>query len=425
MQLEPKAEDQWLTHRIETAFSQESQNCNVPLKIGLAVSGGGDSIAMLHLLATQANRSDQFFVATVDHGLRPEAQEEAAFVAQTCAAYNLPHEILHWENWDGQGNMQAQARTARYALLADWGARNWLDIIALGHTQDDVAETFLMRLARGSGLDGLAAMEDRFDRHGTRFVRPLLSVERDMLRRYLTRRGHTWHDDPSNEDPRFQRVTARKVLGQLAPLGIGVNEISNAASELQLAKSALRHSVRKHAEIIVEFQGGDIVITWKAWAITHVEVQRRLLNAMLQFVGGTNFPPRADAVTDLEAKLHEPGSHTLNGCLVSASSQELRVAREFNAVKRTETTANELWDARWKMKGDNNTGATVRALGEDGLDQCENWRETGLPRRSLLASPSLWKGRELVAAPLAGLPNGWCATLTRSREQFLSELLSH
>ena len=99
-------------------------------------------------------------VATVDHGLRPEAAAEAAEVAAICAGLGVPHEILHW-HWDGAGNLQDAARRGRMALLADWARRRGLRTVALGHTEDDIAETFLMRLARDAGVDGLAAMAAR------------------------------------------------------------------------------------------------------------------------------------------------------------------------------------------------------------------------------------------------------------------------
>lgn len=425
MQLEPDARERALLHQLQAALDGIAPGRGT-LRLGLAVSGGSDSVAMLHLFAALSQTRDiALAVVTVDHGLRPEARQEAAFVAEICARYGLSHECLEWSGWDGQGNLQAEARAARYHLLANWAHATQRDWIALGHTEDDLAETFLMRLARGSGLDGLAAMDRQFNRAGAAFFRPLLGASRQDLRLYLTQKGHGWQEDPSNADTRFQRVSTRQVLTGLEPLGLGRAQIANAARRLSAAKTALQEFAREHAEKIVTFQGGDLVIGSADWRATHPELQRRLMNAMLQWAGDTTYAPRADAVADLDKKLRSQGRHTLNGCVVSLDADSLRVAREYNAVSDMVCEAGALWDGRWLLEGPGGAEIEVRALGETGLLACPNWRDTGLPRRSLLASPAVWTGPELVAAPLAGLANGWCARLTRSREQFLSGLLSH
>ena len=115
--------------------------------MGLAVSGGGDSMAMLHLAAASGL---PVRVVTVDHGLRAGAAAEATEVGRICAGLGLPHEVLRW-HWDGCGNLQDAARRGRRAVMADWAQRVGVGAVALAHTQDDVAETFLMRLARGAG----------------------------------------------------------------------------------------------------------------------------------------------------------------------------------------------------------------------------------------------------------------------------------
>jgi len=150
-----------------------------------------------------------------------------------------------------------------------------------------------------------------------------------------------------------------------------------------------------------------------------------LLSLLVQGQGGTDYPPRADTWVELSMALHSGKPHTLNGCLATVDGQYIRIAREYNTVKNLTCETNALWDARWSFDGPHAADLHVAALGEAGILTCPDWRETGLPRSSLLSSPAVWRGTELVAAPLAGLPNGWCARLTRSREQFLSSLLSH
>ena len=173
--------DDWLRHRTGSVFLYTK-----PLSLGVAVSGGGDSMACLDLMLWHgAELGFPVEAVTVDHGLRTGAKDEIALVAAYCAARGVPHSVLEWR-WDGAGNLQAEARSARYRLIADWAMGRGVDQVALGHTRDDVAETFLMRLARASGVDGLAAMERRFERGGVVWLRPMLALGRSDLREYLT-----------------------------------------------------------------------------------------------------------------------------------------------------------------------------------------------------------------------------------------------
>ena len=195
-----------LINEIDRVFGGDKR----PGKIGVAVSGGSDSLALLFLLHEWAQVP--IAAATVNHGLREEAQSEVELVAGVCDDLGIPHRALKWQGWDGKGNLQDQARQNRYSLLADWARGERCETVALGHTMDDQAETFLMRLARSSGIDGLSGMDGRIWRNDQRFDRPLLSVRRAELQDYLTQRGVDWVDDPSNEDERFDRVKARKAL---------------------------------------------------------------------------------------------------------------------------------------------------------------------------------------------------------------------
>src|SRR5690606_38404014 len=160
---------------------------SAPERIGVAVSGGSDSMAALHLLTAFGLKVE---AATVDHGLRPEAATEAETVARACAALSVPHETLRWTDGPAAtGNLMEQARLARYRLLAGWALRRGLTQVAIAHTADDQAETFLMRLAREAGLDGLAGMRSTWEQDGVTFIRPLLVIGRADLRGYLSRHG--------------------------------------------------------------------------------------------------------------------------------------------------------------------------------------------------------------------------------------------
>lgn len=394
-------------------------------RLGVAVSGGGDSMALLHILADcAAQRGVVLEAATVDHGLRSGSAEEAEFVASACKALDCQHETLRWKGWDGRGNLQAEARAARYGLLADWARRRHLDRVALGHTRDDQAETFLMRLAREAGVDGLASMEAVFDRDGVTFWRPALGVARDALRDFLKRHGHDWRDDPSNEDEGYDRVKARAILAALEPLGINAATLSGVSANMSGARFALRQMAFDAAGRIGREQAGDVVFDRDAVLAQPSEIQRRLLKAALTWVSGANYGPRRDALTDLGRAILRRQGHTLHGCLVTADDKTVRVAREYRAVKDLRVPLVSLWDGRWRVTGPALDGAEIRALG-DAVKDCPDWRNTGLPRRSLMASPAVWLGGALIAAPIAGYSGGFSAEIAHPRGDFAACVLSH
>jgi len=180
--------------------------------LGIAVSGGPDSLALLLLAA--AARPGKIEAATVDHGLRREARQEAAFVASVCDDLAIPHHVLNARVSPG-ASLQAQARAARYRVLGAWAIECDLGAVASAHHADDQAETLLMRLARGAGLSGLAATRRRRPLEpGVMLVRPLLDWRRAELGAIVAAAKLVAVDDPSNRDPRHDRTRFRGLLAE-------------------------------------------------------------------------------------------------------------------------------------------------------------------------------------------------------------------
>lgn len=400
---------------------------NPPKRLGVAVSGGSDSLALLILMNDwrRAGGPD-LFVVTVNHGLRPEAADEAEKVARICAQLDVAHDILHWSGWDGQGNLQDRARRARYDLMAEWARTKGVAQVALGHTADDQAETFLMRLARDAGVDGLSAMAPRRLVAGVAFCRPLLSVTRAALREELSARDIDWSEDPSNEDTAYERVRARAVLAELAPLGITPEGLSRVARRLGDVRETLYTYASQAARDLVEVQSGDLVIDPAGLAALPPEVARRLLLGALDWISGAGYGPRGRAMDDLMRAIGEGRDMTLHGCLISPRKSGVRICREWKAVEGLRVPAGEVWDGRWRLEGPAcPPGAEIAALGPEGLAACDERAQDGLPAASLMASPALWHGAELLAAPLAGRGGEWRARLIRDEEAYLASYLSH
>ncbi len=203
--------------------------------LGLAVSGGPDSVALL--LLAHAALPGGVAAATVDHGLRPEARAEADMVAALCARLDIPHQVLPVTV--DSGNLQAEARAARYAALAGWMADNGHAALATAHHADDQAETLLARLNRGSGVAGLAGVRARGAVPGTRLplLRPLLGWRRAELGALVTAAGIAAAQDPSNLDERFDRVRLRQALARTD--WIDVPALAQSAAHLADADAAL------------------------------------------------------------------------------------------------------------------------------------------------------------------------------------------
>jgi len=242
-------------------------------RIGIAVSGGPDSLALL-LLAVAA-RPGLVEAATVDHGLRPESQAEAEFVASVCEKLGVPHATVtaRWEE-KPQTALQQRAREERYRLLANWIADRRLAALVTAHHADDQAETVLMRLNRGSGLRGVAGMRSKAFIPGDNrpLLRPLLSWRRSELAAICDDARLESVSDPSNRDEQFERVRVRNALTNSSWLDVAA--LANSASHLASADDALSWVVEGLAHVRVTDDAQALRIDV---AGLPGELQRRLL----------------------------------------------------------------------------------------------------------------------------------------------------
>lgn len=234
-------------------------------KLGLAVSGGPDSLALL-LLAFDACPG-RIAAATVDHGLRPDSRTEAEFVASICRERGIPHAILR-PVVPIRGSIQSAARRARYGLLNDWMKENHIHWLATAHHADDQLETMIMRILRGSGVDGMSGIREK----RVNIIRPLLHFQKSALESYVARQGIDAVNDPSNRDQGFDRVRVRNALKDLE--GFDTSLASQSASALSAAREAIEWHVEQLAaeHVTVRESGCALCKT----DFPH-EIQRRLL----------------------------------------------------------------------------------------------------------------------------------------------------
>lgn len=247
-----------------------------PAKLGLAVSGGPDSTALLLLAA--AALPGRVEAATVDHGLRPGSAREAADVAALCVRLGVAHAILPVAV--APGNVQAEARAARYAALAGWCEARGLAALATGHHADDQAETLLLRLNRSSGVAGLAGTRARGQVPGTALplLRPLLDWRRGDLARVVGAAGVTAAQDPSNADDRFDRVRLRKALAHADWLDVAA--VAESAAHLADADAALEWAARREWQECVTVTGLGAVYRPQAPRAVALRVLARLVHEL-------------------------------------------------------------------------------------------------------------------------------------------------
>ncbi|SCM78702.1 tRNA(Ile)-lysidine synthase [uncultured Pleomorphomonas sp.] len=330
-------------------------------RVGIAVSGGPDSTALLVLLdlwKRQSPAAPALYVLTVDHGLRPEAAREADTVLDLAARLGHPAEKLVWHH-DGPppvSDIQAEARAARYRLLVEAARRHRLDAVLLAHTRDDQAETLLMHLARGSGVAGLAGMPPERQIDGVRFLRPLLDVAKADLLAVLGEAGVPYLTDPSNASDRYTRVRFRKTLPALADLGLTADRLAGTARRMARAEAALRSVTDDLHRRAATDHGGVWSVDRETFAAAPDEIGLRLLVRLIRAIRPSDYPPRADAPEAWHAAFRAgaaPRRATMAGIVLHLRQDRLWLYAEAGRAGFpeliVETDGDHVWDGRFKV----------------------------------------------------------------------------
>jgi tRNA(Ile)-lysidine synthase len=302
-------------------------------RLALAVSGGPDSLALLILAADYARATashGRFIVYSVDHGLRPEAADEVAFVVAEAQRLGFAARGLRWEGEKPASGLQEAARTERYRLIAEAMAADGADGLVTAHHLTDQAETVLMRLAHGSGIEGLRGM-DMFSRiGGLTIIRPLLAIDPADLRAVVDRAGLAPVTDPSNTDLDYERVRWRQMLPQLAALGLDARRLGRFAERMGEAETALVSMTAEAMSLVtVAPEAAEASVPREVLRSLPFAVAVRVVAKMLDLVGRGRKPHGLGAVEALTARLvREPVRSTLHGCLVRSTRTTVRVLPE-------------------------------------------------------------------------------------------------
>jgi len=391
------------------------------LTVAVAVSGGVDSMTLLALTSDWGAETGTAITAlTVDHGLRTESSTEAQLVAAWCSAHDIPHETLVWVGEKPARGIQAAARTARYALLEDWCRAHGCRDLLVAHSQNDQVETFLMRMSRGSGVDGLAAMPLVSDRDGVRLIRPLLDVPRWRINATAAARALETITDPSNLDRRFARIRMRDKLKQLVDHGVPVAAIANTVRIFGDIRGTRENAIAELANEIVDFhQEGYAAIARAGLGGVEPEMAKGLVSAVLTSIGGLDYPPRRESLDRLMADLlynRDFLPRTLGNCVIGVRKENFLIRREHHTVRHSlavDAGRRVVWDGRFAIvfapKPDRVSGTGVyrlSALGEDGWQQIVSLTDRtkltayrGIPGPVRYALPAIWRDENVVEVP--------------------------
>jgi tRNA(Ile)-lysidine synthase len=417
-------EPQDLKARLDRAL--EALGVPAGTTVAVATSGGADSLALVLLM----HECRRVVALTVDHGLRPQSADEAKWLASLLAERGIPHHTLPWLSEKPSANIQAAAREARYGLMADWCAENSVAYLATAHHQDDQAETLLLRLARGSGVYGLAAMApvSLLSKGGVlTIVRPFLDVPKSALVAYLTAQYVDWIEDPSNADPRYDRVRVRQLLSDPPLEGLNAERLADTAKRLRRTRDALEFYERSWlGSATCEEEPGYLVLRTAALQEAPEEIVLRGLATLCRAFSGKAYTPRMEKLERLKATLEKrQGGQTLYGATFAPDDGLVIVTREWAAAEpRKSLVDGDVWDNRFEISASGDTrGLEIGALGEEGWRQAvTKWpevRETSVPYMVRLALPAVFDAGQLQALPLMGYSELNEATIHLSRKPLI------
>ncbi len=353
-------------------FTVTLQSIETCRHVALAVSGGSDSVALMRLAAAWAElktEPPQLTVLTVDHGLRAGSDAEAALVAQWASACGLDHHVLVWTGPKPTTGIQSKARQARYDLMTAWCKANGADVLLTAHSRDDQAETVLMRLQRTQSPASLAGIPALGQWDGIPLVRPVLGCSRADLRTYLKGLDQSWIDDPSNLDPRFERVRVRQQLVELAPHGVTAERLARLGQACSTADALLQHCSDQWLLLwLREADAGVCYAPLAALTGLPLALQQRILARIVMHYGGGQMKPEPAELTRLCGGLASGGPKrcTLAGAVVGKRKHEFWVTREVSRIDPSPLTIHggvpAVWDQRFQIEAPE--GATVGPAGE-------------------------------------------------------------
>ena len=387
--------------------------------IALAVSGGPDSTAMMQIAALSKKlKNNNVTVIVVDHGLREESKNEANIVGQNAKLLGFKFKILKWDGVKPKTRIQEIARKTRYKLMTSWCKKKGIEKLFLAHHLDDQVETFLMRLGKGSGVDGLAVMNYVTEISSLKLVRPFLEIPKTRFIKILSITNLEWISDPSNFSSDYKRSRIRKILPILSKEGINSKQIGLVIKRMRSAKDALNTQTNillkkylSNVDNVAYFLNKELLKDVK-----EKEILLRVLEKIFMNISGSIYPPRRNKLENIISwilKNNNIKAKTLTGVVVRKRKSELIFYREpddcYKSVNiRPLTSRYSCWDDRFFLKANKSNDLQIRALGDVGikiLKEEKILKRQGfqnVPLSAWKTVPGVWSKKRLISVPTLG-----------------------
>ena len=390
--------------------------CSEP--IALAVSGGPDSTALMFLVSqSKGFKNNNVTILVVDHSLRKDSANEAKMVFSNAKNLGFKCKILKWRGDKPLAGIQEAARIARYNLMASWCEKNNIDTLFLAHHLGDQVETFLMRLSKGSGVDGLSSMNKISSYSNITLVRPFLEVSKKNLIKIAEASKLKWISDPTNLNSQFQRARIRKILPVLSREGIDPHHINLVIKRMESAKQALNDITTIHISSFVKNMSDiSYSLSYECFSILPKEILLRILERLIMVSSGSIYPSRRTKLESILSWLEKGGgvsAKTLSGAIIRKRKDYIIFYRELKGCQSKPvihplTNRYLSWDNRFKIKLNKSKKIEVKALGDEGIKILKSkkiLKKQGLnniPLSAWKSAPGLWSKKRLISVPSLG-----------------------
>ncbi len=382
-------------------------------RICVAVSGGSDSLALLELFCE--SEFNNLCVASVDHGLRENSAQEIQLVRNFCELRGVEHRAIQVEV-SPKGNISANARSVRYEALEKLAVEFEAEYLAVGHTLDDQVETFFLNAFRGSGLSGLTAMPVEKKVSGLKLIRPMLGIRRKSLQEYLLSKHIEWCSDPSNVDPKYDRVKIRKLLHEFEDNTFSLKRIGKTIANLQNEREVVELSVRSAFKEVAfwKMEGVELGISRALFEALPNATQFYMIAEIAKYFGRSQYRARQENIEGFLNKLKftREGGDTFMRSFFRWNSSEITVCAEFANI---EWKSFDRWHL-WEIAPNRETHFEIKAAG-DNVGEIYEWRTLGISFEAAKTLPT----RNFALERNATSISGGCASFSGLKDFNLRE----
>ena len=401
---------------LDSDFENILFHLGVKKEFCIAASGGPDSLSLI-LLANKFVKKNNYkmSVLTVDHQLRKESSEEAIWLNKILKRKKIKHYILKWNGKKPKSNVMEAARLKRYELMTDRCLKLNIKYLLTAHHLDDQIENFFMRLVRGSGLKGLSSMSKSVKMNGIKVIRPLLEYQKKSLIKVLANNSQQYVQDPSNDNPNYDRIRYRKLIGGLIDEGLNKNRLNKLILNLNQVNDAINYStINSIYKAISQNKYGHIIVDRNIFFKLPKELQFRVLLFVLNNNESKKKSIKSESILMLidVLKSRDFKRHTLNKNLFINKKQNILVVKEVGRINSKETIKkkNFVWRDIYKINIKTQLTSDLKiGFADDSFDKKNHFKEDKVLINSM---PAIWKKDKIISIPFLDKRKKLIATCT-------------